>query len=196
MPAIIFFRNCLYTSQTKCNAFIFLQYKKVATWWKLCSGRSSTVTQTKTSYLNCTCDEKGQKYRQPPGKNAVPVARLMNETPIKSSWDSGPSGNYIKLKGRCVLPYSTSIRSHILDNKKGGGLTRFLRTGHLRRLESLNDTGENRIPLADTWPTDRWPTRRHEYAASPGPDDAMESRWWLARGLNAPVYVARECPWL
>jgi len=61
------------------------------------------VTQTNSSYLKRTCDEKGQRYRQPPGKtDDVPVARLMNGTPIKSGRDSGPSGNYIKLKGRAL----------------------------------------------------------------------------------------------
>lgn len=71
--------------------------------------RDSNELKLLTAYLRWG----GTKYRQPPGKAGVPVARLMNGTPIKSGWDSRPSGNYIKLKGRCVLSYTPSIRNHV-----------------------------------------------------------------------------------
>lgn len=67
---------------------------------------------------------EGTKYRQPPGKTGVPVARLIDGTSIKSGRGRkrekrvpAPPGNYIKLKGRCVLSYSSST-STTLDNRE------------------------------------------------------------------------------
>lgn len=53
----------------------------------------------------------GKGYGQPSGrKTGVPVARPTKGTPIKSGRDPGSSGNYVELKGRCVL--SVPCRNH------------------------------------------------------------------------------------
>jgi len=149
------------------------------------------VAQTNSSYLNHTCDKEGKSIDNLRGQ---PVLLLVWWTELLLN-RVGTPGRVRKLHKiertlrLVVLVVYPEPRRWAIANKKG--LTGSPIGLFCDELESLNDTSENRIPLADTWPTDQWPTRRHEYAASSYPDDAMESRWWLARGLNARVYTWR-----
>lgn len=188
--------------------FVSLECKREATWRKLCSGRSSTVTQPNSSYLNRSCDEKGQSIDSLRGKLAFLLLVWSTELLLnrvereREKRAPAPPGNYIKLKGRCVLSYSSSIqlrqRPWTIANKKGLWSSS-LRSGHSRRLQSLNDTGENRIPLTERdWPTDgRFNTPRIRGIAA-----ILMTRWNLMismwaerayiRGAQIPVALIKE----
>lgn len=131
---------------------LFSECKREATWRKLCSGRSSTVTQPNSSYLNRSCDEEGQSIDSLRGKLAFLLLVWSTELLLNRVESSGVSRKLHKIEKTLrlvvLVVYPTTSTTPGQSRIKRAWSSS-LRSDHSRWLQSLNDTGENRIPLVE-----------------------------------------------